>query len=320
MSSAPNASTDPAPYVARRPATSRMTDLRGLRHHVLEWGRATEGTPSLVMVHGWMDVAASFQFVVDAFARERHVIAFDWRGFGLSETPQADTYFFHEYLGDLDALLHEVSPDAPVDLVGHSMGGNVSMLYAGIRPTRIRRLVNLEGFGMPRSNAEAAPARIGRWLDSLRRPTELRPYPDLAAVAARLRKTNPLVPPDRAAWLAARWSAPVSPGSPERLILADPDHKRDSPQRPNVDEWQACWRLITAPVLWIEGDRTDLEPWWGSRYTKPEFHRRLDEVTAPVERHVVSPAGHMLHHDQPEQVARLIERFLDGSIPPPALR
>lgn len=315
MSSVPDS---PPPYVPRRPATSRTIDLRGLAHHVLEWGEPAPGRPPLVMLHGWMDVAASFQFVVDAFAADRHVLALDWRGFGLSATPAADTYFFHEYLGDLDALLRHVSPEAPVDLAGHSMGGNVAMLYSGVRPGRVRRLVNLEGFGMPRSDAEAAPARITRWLDSLREAPELRPYADLAAVAARLRKTNPLLRPDRAAWLAERWSMPAAPDSAERRLLADPNHKRDSPQRPNVDEWMACWRRIAAPVLWIEGDRTDLAVWWGDRYGKPEFHRRLDEVASPVERHVVSPAGHMLHHDQPEPVAHLIERFLDG--PPPVPR
>ena len=86
------------------------------------------------MLHGWMDVAASFQFVVDAFAEDRHVLALDWRGFGASDTPAADTYFFPEYLGDLELVLDELfgRARAPIDLLGHSMGGNVAMLYAGV--------------------------------------------------------------------------------------------------------------------------------------------------------------------------------------------
>ena len=56
------------------------------------------------MLHGWMDVAASFQFVVDALADDRHVLALDWRGFGLSDTPAADTYWFPDYLGDLELV------------------------------------------------------------------------------------------------------------------------------------------------------------------------------------------------------------------------
>ena len=309
------------PYRPRRVARSRFVEARGLRQHVLAWGDASldrPARPPLVMLHGWMDVAASFQFVVDAFAEERHVIALDWRGFGASDTPAADTYFFPEYLGDLEIVLDALFgvERSPVDLLGHSMGGNVAMLYAGIRPHNVRRIVNLEGFGMPRSKPQQAPGRIAKWLDELKTPMQLRPYPDLAAVAARLHKTNPLLRADRAAWLASHWSRPLTdePTGP-RALLADPNHKRMSPLIAQVDEWLECWKRITAPVLWVEGDRTDISVWWGDRYSKAEFHERLNLV-ADVERHVVGPAGHMLHHDRPEDIAVLIEAFLSESRPP----
>ncbi len=306
----------------RRVAASRFVEARGLRHHLLEWGdqaTATPDRPTLLMLHGWMDVAASFQFVVDAFSQDRHVLALDWRGFGSSDTPQADTYFFHEYLGDLDRVLDAVfgSDHAPIDLLGHSMGGNVAMLYSGVRPGRIRRLVNLEGFGMPRSKPVHAPKRIVSWLDTLKTPEQLRPYGSLEAVAQRLQKTNPLLRADRAAWLAGHWSKRVAGtgGAPDTWrLLADPNHKRQSPLLAQVDDWLECWKLIAAPVMWIEGDRSDVSIWWGNRYTKAEFHERLNVVTS-VERHVVSPAGHMLHHDRPEDIARLLEAFLSESRP-----
>ncbi|HRH30101.1 MAG TPA: alpha/beta fold hydrolase, partial [Aquabacterium sp.] len=136
---------------------SRFLSLRGLHQHLMVWGDlslATQEQPLIVMVHGWMDVGASFQFVVDALRAQpgyehRPMVALDWRGFGLTENSGSDSYWFGDYLADLDFLLDELSPDTPVDLVGHSMGGNVVMLYAGLRPQRIRRLINLEGFGMP---------------------------------------------------------------------------------------------------------------------------------------------------------------------------
>ena len=87
-----------------------------------------------------------------------------------------------------------------------------------------------------------------------------------------------------------------------------------SPLLAQVDEWLECWKRITAPVLWVEGDRTDISVWWGDRYSKAEFHERLSLV-ADVDRHVVGPAGHMLHHDRPEDVAGLIEAFLSESRP-----
>ena len=319
MDPAPSA---PSAYQPRRVATSRFVEARGLRHHLLEWGdsrHASPDRPPLVMLHGWMDVAASFQFVVDALPTERHVLALDWRGFGATDTPQADTYFFHEYLGDLEIVLDGLfgTEHAPIDLLGHSMGGNVAMLYAGIRPRRVRRLVNLEGFGMPRSKPVHAPKRIASWLDTLNKPEQLRPYGSLEAVAARLRKTNPLLRADRAAWLAGHWSQRVAGagGAPDTWhLLADPNHKRQSPLLAQVDDWLECWKLITAPMMWIEGDRTDVSIWWGNRYTKDEFHERLN-VVANVERHIVAPAGHMLHHDRPEDIARLLEAFLSESRP-----
>jgi pimeloyl-ACP methyl ester carboxylesterase len=307
------------PYRPRHVARSVFVEARGLRQHLLEWGDpglTRDDRPTIVMLHGWMDVAASFQFVVDAFAEDRHVLALDWRGFGASATPAADTYFFAEYLGDLEIVLDQLfgRARAPIDLLGHSMGGNVAMLYSGVRPDKVRRLVNLEGFGMPRSKAAQAPGRIARWLDELKTPMQLRPYADLGAVADRLTKTNPLLRADRAAWLAAHWSQPTGSGE-ERALLADANHKRMSPLIAQVDDWLECYKRITAPVLWIEGDRSDVSVWWGDRYTKAEFHERLN-VVADVERHVVAPAGHMLHHDRPEDIARRVEAFLSESRPP----
>jgi pimeloyl-ACP methyl ester carboxylesterase len=169
----------PAAYTPRRPGTDRFVPARGLDHHVITWGDpglVTSERPALFMVHGWMDVGASFQFVVDALAAlegdARYILAADWRGFGLTRVPPTDSYWFADYLGDLDALLHHpalgLATDAPVDLLGHSMGGNVVMSYAGVRPERIRRLVNLEGFGLPEMKPHHAPRRLRQWLDELR--------------------------------------------------------------------------------------------------------------------------------------------------------
>jgi pimeloyl-ACP methyl ester carboxylesterase len=259
------------------------------------------------MLHGWMDVGASFQFVLDAMAADRLVWAPDWRGFGLTETPRADTYWFPDYLGDLDAMLDALAPGQRVDLAGHSMGGNVAMLYAGVRPQRIRKLVNLEGFGMPQTQPHHAPKRYAQWLDELKTPAQLRDYDSVEAVAERLRKTNPLLTAPRAAWLAERWSRRRDDGRYE--ILGDPAHKRVNPVLYQKAEVMECWKRIEAPVMWVEGDRTDVSKWWGDRYPRSDFDARL-AVLGSVEKHVLSPAGHMLHHDQPEQLARLLEGFL----------
>ena len=70
-----------------------------------------------------------------------------------------------------------------------------------------------------------------------------------------------------------------------------------------------AWKLIKAPLLWVEGDRTDMSKWWGHRYPRSEFEARL-AVVPQVELARLSPCGHMLHHDQPEALAAHLARFL----------
>ncbi|MBC7860865.1 MAG: alpha/beta hydrolase [Burkholderiaceae bacterium] len=288
------------------PSRSEWLDVRGLQYLVRHWGRP--GAPKLFMVHGWMDVSASFQFVVDCLRGDWHVIAPDWRGFGLSERNGTDTYWFPDYLADLDAILDHYSPGEAVNLLGHSMGGNVAGLYAGVRPARIARLINLEGFGLPTTRPEQAPARYAAWLDQLREAATMRPYPSREAVAARLQKTNPRLSDERADFLSRHWAAQNAAGEWE--ILGDPAHKQFGPLLYQVEETLACWRAITAPVLWVEAADTDVWKWLGPKeQARIEVDRRLANL-ANVSTHTLDDAGHMLHHDQPAELARLIEDFL----------
>lgn len=303
-------------YQPLRAAVIQQIPVRTLHYHVRTWGDAAPGCVPLVLLHGWMDVAASWQFVVDAFsqafAEGRYIIAPDWRGFGHSMPPApCDSYSFVDYLGDLDALLRQLVPHGgPVDLVGHSMGGNVAMLYAGARPARIRRLVNLEGFGMPATQAQQAPQRIGQWLDDLHKweagSFSLATYASVEGVAQRLRKTNPRLPEDRALWLAGHWAQQQADG--RWAILGDAAHKVVNPQLFRVEEALAHYAAITAPVLSVEASSGSLAGWWKSDYSLEAYHQRLQSV-ANARVAQVDEAGHMLHHDQPAAVARLIEDF-----------
>jgi pimeloyl-ACP methyl ester carboxylesterase len=300
-------------YQAIRSARSEFVPIRNIKYHVLVWGEPGPGKIPLVLVHGWMDVAASYQFVVDAFAHDHYVIAPDWRGYGLTESNDADNYWFADYLADLDFLLDHYSPGAPVHLVGHSMGGNVVMLYAGSRPLRIRRLVNLEGFGMPASHASQAPSRYARWMDELksfhRGELALKTYDSAAGVASRLMKTNARLTQDKADWLARHWAKPDANGA--WRILGDPAHKIINAQLYHVDEVLALYGSITAPTLVVESGEDNLTQWWKGKYTLAEFRERLKAVP-DLRQAVIQDAGHMLHHDQPLELARLIEQFIEG--------
>jgi pimeloyl-ACP methyl ester carboxylesterase len=309
-------------YQVIRPSQSEFVPIRNLNYHVRTWGKPTPGVPTLVLVHGWMDVGASYQFLVDAFsdafASNRHIVAPDWRGFGLTTGAPVDHYWFADYMGDLDFLLDHYAPDQPIDLVGHSMGGNVATHYAGARPARVRRLVNLEGFGVPDGKPEKAPARLATWMDDLktlqRGELKMRTYDLLDGVARRLMKTNPRLArdtmgQDRAAWLAQHWSRQNAAGQWE--ILGDDAHKIAGPALSRLAEVLAIYAAITAPTLFVDTFENSLTGWYGRRFTLQEFEERIKAIPN-LKQARINDAGHMLHHDQPQELARLIEGFLAG--------
>jgi pimeloyl-ACP methyl ester carboxylesterase len=299
-------------YQPVRPSRSEFVPIRRLRYHVRAWGEPGAGKVPLVLVHGWMDVAASWQFMVDAFSRDHYVIAPDWRGYGQTESPVADNYWFPDYLADLDFLLDHYAGDQPVDLVGHSMGGNVAMLYTGARPQRVRRLVNLEGFGMPATRPSQAPGRYAKWMDELkalyRHELDLKTYDDADGVARRLMKTNRRLSQDKADWLARHWARQADDG--RWHILGDPAHKITNASLFRVDEVLELYRRIACPTLWVEASDDSLSQWWQGKFTLAEFHERLQAVPQ-LDKTRLPDSGHMLHHDQPQLLAELIERFID---------
>lgn len=300
-------------YQVKRVSRSEFIPVRNLDYHVRVWGTPVAGRPPLFLMHGFMDVGASWQFMVDAMAGDHHVIAPDWRGFGLTRRRDGgtvDSYWFPDYLADLDFLMDHYAGDQPVNLVGHSMGGNVIMHYAGVRPQRIRRLINLEGFGLPASQADEAPARYARWIDEIKALHDgakgLVAYEGISGVTRRLMRNNPRLSQDKADWLAQHWARPNAEGRWE--IFGDPAHKVVSANIYRVEEVLALYRRITAPTLMVEASDNMLERWWKGNFSHAEFQERIRHV--PDLSHAgVGDAGHMLHHDQPQRLAELVEGF-----------
>jgi pimeloyl-ACP methyl ester carboxylesterase len=291
-----------------RASESLFLAIRGLRYHVRRWPPPSPrpGAPKVFVLHGWMDVSASFQFVVDALQGDWDVYAPDWRGYGLTEWGKSDSYWFPDYLADLDRILEHFAPQDAVNLVGHSLGGNVAALYAGIRPQRVAKLVNLEGFGMAPTRPEQAPKRYARWLNELHERPTLRPYKDFDALAERLREGNPRLTREKADFLARHWGREQGGGV---VLRSDPAHKIVNPLLYRIEEVQACWREVSAPVLWVDAAESDTLNRIGLSETQHAERRNSFKTLKHV---TVKGAGHMLHHDQPEEVARLLEAFLGG--------
>ncbi|MGH8170350.1 MAG: alpha/beta fold hydrolase, partial [Steroidobacteraceae bacterium] len=290
-------------YQLLRAPHPEMLTVRGLRHQVTWWGDRTR--PPVVLLHGFQDCGATWQFLADHLPLEWSLAAPDWRGFGHSERAPGG-YWFPDYFADLEALLDMLVPDGPARVIGHSMGANIAQIYAGVRPERLAWLVSLEGFGLARTDPADAPGRFARWLDELRQPLREGRFPSLGHFAAFLRSRNPRLTPDRAELIASAWTRPApSPSNPEGVeLLFDPRHRRVNPILYRREEAEACWASTKAPVLLVRGDTGDKR--------SHEMRVAADEMRAhirDVETVAVPGAGHMLHHEEPEALAQHLVDF-----------
>lgn len=261
------------------------------------WGDAA--APCVVLVHGWADSGASFDAVARELAGECRVVAPDLRGYGDSSWV-ANGYWFPDYLRDLEAVLDSPLVAGPVTLVGHSMGGNVCGLYAGIRPSRIASLALLEGFGMADSRPQDAPTRYSAWLDQQAAAPGFRDFVDEAALHAHLRKLAPRASDATLAQVARCWARPVERGG-WRLKM-DPRHKHYNPVLYRREEAAACWRATTAPVLLAAGTASDFRARFRGLDPLADAARHYRDVRIEA----IADAGHMMHWEQPHAVAALV--------------
>ena len=299
-------SETPVAYRSRREARHETLTLRGLEMHLRRWGPPpTAERPPLYCLHGWMDNGDTFQYLADEMRGDRALVALDWRGFGRSAWAQ-DGYAFSDYVADLDALLQLFSPDSPAMLLGHSMGGNVACTYAGVRPERVRCVVTLEGFGMAATQPSQAPQRLRQWLDELRVTPAFSDYESYGQLATVIRRRHPRIDPARALHLAGIWAHQEEPGCVR--LWGDPRHRRVFPMLYRREESEAIWRGIRAPLLALAGAESSYVTQLGPESAVQDFLRCVPGSTLAT----IEGAGHLLHLEQPDLVARLIEEFLDA--------
>lgn len=286
-------------YVPARPSRVESHAVRGLSYRFRYWGPRDGNV--LLCLHGHRDCAATFQFMIDALQDDWRIVAPDWRGHGGSGWAQQG-YYYHDYLADLDVILDFVSPDLPVAILGHSLGGNIACVYAGVRPERVSRVASIDGFGLKGRPAGDAPDHLRSWLESWRKQPVSRVYDTIEAMAERLRAANKRLTSDKALFLAREMAREVERGLTWSF---DPAHQRPFPALYRVDEWAACWARITAPVLWIAaGDRFER-----LARTGPEgFDWRISQFRngSSVQ---IEGTGHNIHHDVPDELAKVVEAF-----------
>lgn len=279
---------------------SRFVPLHtGLTYHVLEWG--SPDLPPLVMCHGFLDFAWTWELVARAGLAERfHIIAPDFRGHGESDRVGAGGYYhFLDYMADLTSLVDCLELER-FALVGHSMGGSVATNFTGTFPKRVTRLALLEGLGPPEGDlsvVERIPTWLAGWKKALGRTSRV--YPSVEAAARRLQKTDALVTEEIAVWLAERATEPVPGGFQFRH---DPLHLTQAPLPFRVAHAELFWSRIECPVLLVDGSESLF------RHAGEEVQKRKSRLSNVTEV-TLDHAAHMMMRHQPAALARALEEF-----------
>jgi pimeloyl-ACP methyl ester carboxylesterase len=274
--------------------------VRGLRCHVRRWG--DPAAPKVFLLHGWLDVSATWQYVAQGLLPQFQVLCPDWRGFGQSEWPQ-DGYWFQDYVADFEVIADHYSPDQPILLVGHSMGGQVASLYAGLRPARVAKLVCLDSLFLPDMEMKLITKRFRAWLDELKDLPEQKYYPSFEDLAGRVRKQHPDLSPERALFVAHCWGR--EDGRGRISLCADPKHRLRGPGLYHVEESLAIWREVTAPTLFLDGGKSPFV-----KAIPAEETRRRRACFRIHQEALIGNGSHMLHFSAPEETARAITKFL----------
>ncbi len=267
--------------------------LHGRPYAALEWGERI-GIPT-VLLHGYLDHAGAWSRVAPGLSG--WVVAIDHRGHGLSpHCGPGETYSFPDYLADLDALLAQLGR---AKLVGHSMGGTIASMYAGVRPEKVVALVTVDGLGLFDSSTQSAE-RMTQFLDEVARPPVNKVFPSVEAAAARLRHSNPGIDQAWAHELATRVLKPVDGGF---TWTWDARHRIRGPIPYRHDNHAQFLRRIRCPVLAVHPEH--------SPFAAADV-AHLESLVPGIRRVTVPGATHMVHLDAPAQLAAAIRPFLDA--------
>ena len=283
--------------------TSHSYISQRLRLHYVDWGN--ENAPPLLLLHGGRDHCRNWDWIAEALREEYHVIAPDLRGHGDSQWMIGGSYSISEFVYDIAQLIHQASL-APLRIIGHSLGGGISLRYAGIYPDNVTKLIAIEGLGLPphrlaERRERPVSERMTHWIETLRDMSGRLPrrYGTLDEAYQRMHEANPHLTPDQARHLTIHGVSQNEDGSYGWKF--DNYVRAFSPEAVDQDDTEALWERITCPTLLIRG----LESWSSDPHEDGRAAHFENATFVNVEN-----AGHWVHHDQIDLVLDLARNFL----------
>jgi pimeloyl-ACP methyl ester carboxylesterase len=280
---------------------SRYFQSQGLKLHFTDWGNAS--APPLLLVHGGLDHSRSWDYLAQALAADFRVVAPDLRGHGDSGWATGSSYSLADHVYDLTNLVKSEDFET-VAIVGHSMGGMVSLTYAGAFPERVSRLVVLDGVtNFPARRPKPADVRISDWAGDLDKLAQrkIHRYPTVADGAERIVGRNPRLTRAQAMHLATHGMKRNDDGSFSWKY--DPYLRARAPYRLTLDDNIGLWSRIACPTLLVAASESFLPDPEKAGVMSHFKHAELAKIAG---------AGHWLQHDKPDEVLGLIQKFLAG--------
>jgi pimeloyl-ACP methyl ester carboxylesterase len=285
---------------------SRTYASQGLRLHYADWGntQAPDNAPPLILVHGGRDHGRSWDGIARALRPHFHVLAPDLRGHGDSDWAKGGSYALTEYVYDLSRLIRHIGAKQ-VTLVGHSMGGMVSLIHAGSFPEQVAALVVLDGVTvMPDEKSAPAHERIAKYVGELDKLHDRAPrhYRTIDEAAAQMIVHNKRLSPELAQHLATFGVRRNADGTYSWKF--DPYQRARAPHRLSPADHVGLWSRIACPTLLLNAEESFLP---ASKATGLEKYFRDARVET------IAGAGHWLQHDKPDEVIGAILAFLGVS-------
>jgi pimeloyl-ACP methyl ester carboxylesterase len=274
-----------------------------LRLHYVDWGN--EGAPPLLLIHGGRDHCRNWDWVAQNLRDDYHIVAPDLRGHGDSQWLIGSSYLLTDFAYDIAQLVSQKKL-APVTIIGHSLGGAISLLYTGLYPDTVRKVVAIEGLGPPpqmwEERARMTPdARVSDWISQLRDLAGRIPrrYASIEDAFARMQAENKHLTPEQARHLTVHGVNQNEDGTYSWKF--DNYTRAFAPIGFTLDELHAIWNCIACPTLLVRGTES-----WAPDPTldgRIDYFRNAKAVN-------VEGAGHWVHHDRLEEFLGLVRDFL----------